>query len=97
MRKEYYKEVIDGGNSSTIYSKIGIVMRKIFDVLVRIILLIPVLIINLVFSTYKALYMTTMFLLHGGEFIAYNKFDRTCIYDLYQQLKELDKDTKDEN
>ena len=67
-------------------------MRKIIDILIRIILLVPVLIMNLVYSTYKALYMTTMFMLYGGEFIAYNKFDRTCIYDLYQQLKELDKD-----
>ena len=67
-------------------------MRKIIDILVRIILLVPVLIMNMIFSTYKALYMTTLFLLHGGEFIVYNKFDRTCIYDLYQQLKELDKD-----
>ena len=72
-------------------------MRKIIDILIRIILLVPVLIINLAFSTYKALYMTTMFLLHGGEFIVYNKFDRVQIYDLYQQLKELDKELKDEN
>ena len=69
-------------------------MRKTFDILVRIVLLIPVLIMNLVFSTYKALYMTTLFVLHGGEFLAYNKFDRACIYDLYQQLKKFDEEDK---
>ena len=69
-------------------------MRKIIDILIRTILLVPVLIMNLVFSTYKALYMTTMFMLHGGEFIVYNKFDRTCIYDLYQQLKSFDEEDK---
>ncbi len=69
-------------------------MKKIIDILIRIILLIPVLVMNLIFSTYKALYMTTLFVLHGGEFLAYNKFDRICIYDLYQQLKKLDEEDK---
>jgi hypothetical protein len=71
-------------------------MRKIIDILIRIILLVPVLIMNLVFSTYKALYMTTMFVLHGGEFIAYNKFDRATIADLYYHLKEIDNEIKDD-
>jgi len=35
-----------------------------------------------------------MFLLYGGEFISYKKDDRTSIYDLYLQLKELNEEDK---
>jgi len=69
-------------------------MRKIIDILLRIIASPFVLGLHLIFVIYKAIYGTTMFLLHGGEFISYKKDDRACIYDLYQQLKKFDEEDK---
>ena len=67
-------------------------MRKIIDILLRIIASPCVLVLHLIFALYKSLSGTLMFLWYGGEFISYAKDDRKSIYDLYEQLKELDKD-----
>jgi hypothetical protein len=69
-------------------------MRKIIDILLRIIASPCVLVLHIIFAIYKTIYGTTMFLLHGGEFISYKKDDRTSIYDLYLQLKELNEEDK---
>ena len=72
-------------------------MRKIIDILLRIIASPCVLILHLIFATFWMLKGTALFLCYGGEFISYKKDDRKSIYDLYQQLKELNKEIKDEN
>jgi len=65
-------------------------MRKIIDILLRIIASPCVLILHLIFALYKSLSGTALFLLYGGEFISYKKDDRKSIYDLYEQLKEFE-------
>lgn len=73
-------------------------MSKIIDILLRIIASPCVLILHLIIGLYKSLYGTTLFLLHGGEFIIYRKNDKKTIYDLYMQLKSFDEESKrDEN
>ena len=69
-------------------------MRKIIDILLRIIVSPCVLILHLIFALYKSLSGTALFLWYGGEFISYKKDDKKSIYDLYKQLKEFDEEDK---
>jgi len=65
-------------------------MRKIIDILLRIIASPCVLVLHLIFALYKSLSGTALFLWYGGEFISYKKGDRKSIYDLYEELKSFE-------
>jgi hypothetical protein len=70
-------------------------MRKIIDILLRIIASPCVLVLHIIFATFWILKGTALFLWYGGEFISYRIDDRKTINDLYQQLKELNDEDKD--
>lgn len=62
---------------------------KVFNFIVRIFGLPFVLGLILVRVNFNALYIATLFLLHGGEWSSYRKDEKKKIFDLYEKLSEM--------